>query len=202
MRLTGAMASLGEPSNAFRTSATGRARVRLACVFAASLAVGAVRAEGLRGAVTGGLGVGQAVLGVRGELGWNQWSASLALAPFPGLNPSNSFAAGLRWSLRPDGSGLGVAAQTLVWKKGGSEPETLVLLALTAHWRWTWGVFALDLGAGPAVSLNAYRLPTQDSDLPRAAWGTVREDVCFGIHTDRGRCGIPLDVELGLGVAF
>jgi len=163
----------------------------------------------VRGSLTGGFGIGHDYLGAQFEIGADHWTGLVALAPFPGLNPSNSFALGARWSRNADGSGFGVAAQALMWRVSSvsstDDPETQVALALTAHWRWRWSFFLLDVGVGPALSLASYRYSTTDSDVDPSLRGRIQKTTCLGIQLDLGAaasCGFPLDVEIGLGFGF
>ena len=159
------------------------------------------RAEGLRGNVSAGLGAGYSLLGVKLELGAGHWSGFAALSPLA-LYSSSSIAGalGARWSAQADGSGLGVALQGWLWKVADYDRDTQVVIAATIHWRWRFGHFTIDAGAGPAVRLDRYR-PGPDAEYKR---GLVSANcIGIGVFVDMGQCGgIPFDVELGLGFAF
>jgi hypothetical protein len=174
-----------------------RAGLALGVLLSASSAL----ADGERGALTGGIGMGHAFLGGQLEVGVNNWSAFGAIGP-------ETFALGTRWSMRPDGSGLGVALHATVWHGSGccGDHGTTTVLAATAHWRWKWGFFILDAGAGPAFSLSSYRQSSTDLDVPEYDRGKLTQSACFGVLLDNSCSGgatvFPIDVELGLGFAF
>jgi hypothetical protein len=109
-----------------------------------------------------------------------------------------------RWSLRPDGSGFGAALQGSVGIERGppsvDSRETLTVLSATAHWRWKLGPFLIDVGAGPAISIDSYRFPTMDYG---ADSGKRVQKVRLGVCEDGfGMCALPLDLELGVGIGF
>lgn len=176
-------------------------RARAVCLLL--LVAGGARAADFRGDLTAGVGIGRDIAGLQLELGAGHWSGFASL----GLLGLSSAALGARWSALPDGSGFGLALQAAVWKRtGGSSPftdsrETVTILSATAHWRWRWRFLLIDLGAGPAVTFDSYRFPTFADDAPGDDRKLLRK-TCVGIFTDVGTCGFPLDVELGLGVAF
>ena len=171
--------------------------------FAALVALAsAARADGFRGNLTVGTGVGRDVIGGQLEAGFGHWTAFLGLGPL--TLASRSFALGARWSSQPDGSGFGAALQGMVSVDRGPAwvdyRETVVILAATAHWRWLlWEHLVLDVGAGPALSFDSYRFPTTDYG---ASNGKLQRTTCFGVHSDVAQCLYPFDLELGLGVAF
>jgi hypothetical protein len=137
--------------------------------------------------------VGHSLLGVQAELGYYQCSVFLAATAAP------RFSFGGRWSPDPSGAGFGVALQGLVWSDYSTADrtqETVVVVAATAHYRFRWGLFLADVGAGPAVSFDSYRLLGLDAAT------NLRRNVCFGVRTGVGKCEIPLDVEVSVGVGF
>lgn len=180
--------------------------MRLALLLA--LTVSTARAEGIRGGINGGLGVGRGLFGAQIELGAGSWTGFAGLSP----DPIHLFALGARWSTNPDGSGFGVAVQTALWRTHGdpnfaysNDRETETFIAATAHWRWRWGFLMVDIGAGPAITFDSYRYATY-ADSPNAADnGSLVRTTCFGIPLDAGRScaqSIPLDLEVGAGFAF
>ena len=165
--------------------------------FLLLLAAFGAAADPLRGSLTAGFGVGRDLAGVELELGAGNWSGFASITPTAMLDSSIAF--GGRWSMRPDGSGLGVALQTLVARPSSliGARETYIVASATVHWRWIFfGHLSLDVGAGPAVSFDSYR------DVGEAD-SRLHQTNCFCIGMDVGSCdAIPLDVEAGLGVAF
>ena len=177
-------------------------RMRLAIPLAILLA-SAARAEPARVSLTAGTGVGRDFAGGQLEIGAGNWSGSVGLGLL--LVAGTSIALGARWSMRPDGSGFGVGLQAFVVTEQGTDfddyRETFTVVSATAHWRWLFlRHFIVDVGAGPAISVDSYRFPTRDYGADN---GKLRRTTCFGIGMDVGTCGgIPLDIELGLGFAF
>ena len=184
------------------TDFEGRSRRRrVATLLVIALFSPAARAEALRGSVSAGLGAGYSLLGVKLELGAGLWSGFAAISPLAVYSNSSIMGAlGARWSAQPDGSGLGFALQGWLWKLTDYDRDTQVVIAATIHWRWRFGHFLIDAGAGPAVRLDRYR-PGPDPEYKR---GLVSANcIGIGLFVDRGRCGgIPFDVELGFGFAF
>lgn len=178
-------------------------RARVACLSALLIADGA-RAADFRGSLTAGLGVGHDIAGLQLELGAGHWSGFASLGPLG----FSSVALGARWSLRPDGSGFGAALQAAVWKTSGdsspytNDRETMTLVSATAHWRWIWHFLLVDLGAGPAATFDSYRYPTYTDSFTPADGSKLVRTGCLGLFIDLGRCKLPLDLELGLGLAF
>lgn len=172
--------------------------------FTALLVAAGARAADFRGDLAAGIGVGHDIAGLQLELGADHLSGFASL----GLLGFSSFALGTRWSQRPDGSGLGVALQTLVWRTTGNfSPytngrETVTIVSATVHRRWRWRSLLIDLGAGPAVSFDSERLPSYADTGNPADDNRLTRTTCFGIYTDVGKCGFPLDLELGVGFAF
>jgi hypothetical protein len=179
-------------------------RTLMAAIAVSAFASRGVHAEEFRGTFTLGTGVGRDGVGGQIELGVAHFSVLAGLGVRP-VNGIGSFALGARWSMRPDGSGLGIALQGSVGQEVyGATPqsnarETLTVLSATAHWRWKRGAFLLDAGAGPALSLDSYRFPSADYG---AQSGTLRRKVCTGICGAGLEFPFPLDLELGLGFAF
>ena len=188
--------------------------MRLALPLALIALASSVRADGLRMSLTGGTGIGRDAppsrrgayfLGGQLEAGFGHWTVFAGeLVVVPYQRPDHSLALGARWSMQPDGSGFGVALQSAIWTSHGSPSvdyrESTTVVAATAHWRWLfWKHLVLDVGAGPALSFDSYRFPTRDYDANN---GKLLRRTCVGIVGDPGECVYPLDVELGLGLAF
>ena len=66
---------------------------------------------------------------------------------------------------------------------------------------------ALELGAPrpgrrAGGELDSYRFPTYADNGNPADDHKLIQATCVGIVTDVASCGFPIDIELGLGVAF
>ena len=181
--------------------------MRVAFLAALVALASAARADGFRGNLTAGTGIGRDFIGGQLEAGFGHWTALAGFGPLAFSNNAarpSSLALGARWSMRPDGSGFAVALQGMAWVDRGPATvdyrETVVIVAATAHWRWLlWHHLVLDVGAGPALSFDNYRFPTTDYG---ASNGRLHRTTCFGVHSDVAQCSYPFDLELGLGVAF
>ena len=188
--------------------------MRLALLLALTALCSAAHADGFRASLTGGIGIGRDTppparrgayfLGGQLEAGYGHWTVFAGeLLVVPYQRPEHSIAFGARWSMRPDGSGFGVALQSAIWTSHGSPSvdyrETTTVVAATAHWRWLfWRHLVLDVGAGPAVTFDSYRFPTSDYGADN---GRLQRRTCVGVGGP-GECVFPFDLELGLGFAF
>jgi hypothetical protein len=155
-----------------------------------------------------GFGAGNAydLVGLRLEAGAGPLSAQIA---FTGGRIADGWSApislGLRWSLLRDESGPALALHCSIFRAPPPQPgdgaETLVMLSAIVSWRWRFGPAYLEAGAGPAVSHDSYRFPSEDYG---AASGTLSQKWTWGLNPDgaSGSNAFPFDVELGAGFAF
>jgi hypothetical protein len=181
-------------------------------LLAMLVVAGAAHAEGFRASVSVGTGVSHDALlgpnyfrdnwlGVQLELGYRRWSGFIAYGSRP-VASDGSIALGVRWSNRPDGSGFGLALQGSVGTERGpatvDDRQTLTVFAASAHWRWKLSLLFIDVGAGPAVSFNSYRFPTDDYGANN---GKLVRAVCFGVgcNGDAASNFLPLDLEIAIG---
>jgi hypothetical protein len=145
------------------------------------------RADALHGGVSFGTGVARdgwvnqpdprAWPGGQLELGYGHWSALVA--------------AGGRERQTSVGTSRGPTSADF--------RETLTVISATAHWRWKLGPLFFDVGAGPAISFDSTREPAGDRNpLGPTLWRTTCIGTCGELHAG----GLPIDVELGVGLGF
>ena len=181
-----------------------------ALLLALGAAAGAQEAEAprLRGSIGFGLGTQYALTGLRGELGYGEWSGVVAIPvsvfrkeflPLDGLLGT----LGARWSPRR-GSGPFVGVHAMLSVEDGRRPDfpqqTVVVLVANGGFRWRLGPAWLEVAAGPAVSHLDFRFPQRDYKENN---GKLVRRWAFGILRDvNDSSAFPFDLALGLGLQF
>jgi hypothetical protein len=154
-----------------------------------------------------GIGLGNAydLAGVRLEVGSGPFSGTVGFGYTEVSHDwDHSVSFGARWSLLRDDDGLALAVHCSLFRwttpAQADGAESLVIVSATIGWRWRFGPVYLEVGAGPAVTHDAYRFPSEDYG---AASGTLSQQWKFGVNPG-GITGdpFPIDAFAGLGFAL
>ena len=171
-------------------------------------------------AVSTGAGFAYDGVGLRLDLRWGRGGLFFSTGPlaFPRTRGDitvahetpllGSWAAGVRWFLREEGSGPWLSACAMRSEDRLTSPfvpghplERSVHAAATVGWRWRWGGFFLEAGAGPVFHYDRQYLASEPGDPKTASVATN-----VGLLYDSARSGSGLwfipAVDAGLGFEF
>ena len=171
-------------------------------------------------ALSAGAGFAYDGVGLRVDLRWRQADVFCSTGPlgFPHTKSDiygqhevpvlGSWAAGVRWFFREEASGPWLSGYAMRSEDrlssafiAGRPLERSIHAAVTFGWRWAWGGFFLEAGAGPVLHFERQYLASEPGD-PKAAAITTN----VGLFYDSAQSGSGLwflpAVDLGLGYEF